>query len=451
MSHWTKGLAGKAWTLLLCQAFLFSNLASATPTDHLRPRDADQNELAAALSASDGGRVLTQADVPSEPFDFAQGESRDGGIKDRIKKLFSSVPSRSPEETLDVVLKGLQDKDWLVRSDAVRELGKSRSPDVLGWLRLALEDEHWMVRLEAVSALEEINPTDISSLTKALTDEESQIRMAAAEALGRKGDAASTRLLETVAQYDKSSFVREYALRAVQEAHRRLGQRPARDGGAADGGKRISGFEAVSAHLRSLPDDARVYLLENGHMNSRQTTPPAALQTVQQFEGQPATNVELYGNPPTVKIIRFASDGGASDGGNREDLRSILRILKNDPSFVNRNPSLMETLRESYDVTREELGEEIAALELIRKDARDGGEDEISAEIARVKQRLAELGKRRGVAAVEEMKELWNQLDALQTQLLGGDLEEGADGGSRLGLKQFQEFQRGFPAFLGSP
>ncbi len=78
------------------------------------------------------------------------------------------------------------------RADAVRGMGKSRSPLAVGRLSESLDDASPEVRHEAALGLGDVRVRDaVPPLLKRLTDGSSDIRPEAAEALGQIGDAAA--------------------------------------------------------------------------------------------------------------------------------------------------------------------------------------------------------------------------------------------------------------------
>lgn len=86
----------------------------------------------------------------------------------------------------DSLLAGLQDADFRVRAQVCQILGEieEQSPGILEALRMALEDREWSVRAHAILALGKLRAKEaLPQLIECLSDEETVVREAAAEAL----------------------------------------------------------------------------------------------------------------------------------------------------------------------------------------------------------------------------------------------------------------------------
>ena len=81
----------------------------------------------------------------------------------------------------------LKDEEWDVRQAAARALGKIKDPRAVKPLIAALKDEKWDVRQAAAEALGEIGAPAVEPLIAALKGENKDVRQAAAAMLGRLG------------------------------------------------------------------------------------------------------------------------------------------------------------------------------------------------------------------------------------------------------------------------
>ena len=122
------------------------------------------------------------------------------------------------EKARDVkgLIQKLRDKDWDVRKDAAKALGKIGAPAVEP-LIAALRDKDSDVRYYAAYALGEIgDKRAVKPLIAALRDKDSDVRYYAAEALGKIGDRRAVEPL-IAALRDKNSDIRYYAAYALGE------------------------------------------------------------------------------------------------------------------------------------------------------------------------------------------------------------------------------------------
>ena len=119
-------------------------------------------------------------------------------------------------ESIDGLIKELEDPDVTIRVSAVKALGRTGDPRAVEPLVKALEDEEWEVRESAVEALERTgDPRVVEPLVKALEDEEENVRWAAANSLGDMGDPRAVEPLIVTLKEDEEGIVRGYAAEAL--------------------------------------------------------------------------------------------------------------------------------------------------------------------------------------------------------------------------------------------
>lgn len=433
MVRLTKGLVGKAFVLVLCQAFLFSGTGIAYPTDHLRPSNrGDKEEVAAALDGgakADAGDLLAQAQkIARGTVAFPEGDF-DSPTLEAIVQAVAEVGvlrAQDPGMQPDAIIEALRTKLPSLRE----KLSDSGEASLANLLRVAaLEVGMLLERRLRAEAANPIGAPDGGMMNREASEARAeQILATLQEELreaydhGRVGhdprvpeaDVAESRrrvddaIRDTVGKlraggYDLI-FAFERAAAALQEndplsvvSNRVLnaleGFRPADSVGASDGG-RAKGIEAVLTQLKTLPDDAKVHLLRNGQGNTVGVTTVVALKTVEALREQPNTKVESYGRPLTVNITRFARDGG-------EGYRAVvawLNSLGTDTQVTMVLPGHLRGVRVSIQrartyatifrdndmsISREELKVVISSLD---RRASDGGD-----RVQEINGRLAEL------------------------------------------------------------
>ncbi|MDD1677444.1 MAG: HEAT repeat domain-containing protein, partial [Methanomicrobiales archaeon] len=92
------------------------------------------------------------------------------------------------EPSIGPLIAALQDPDRRVREVAVEALGGLRSPLAIGPLIEALKDEEWHIRFLATLGLVEMGKEVVDDLVSALVNEDRDIRLGAAWALGEIKD-----------------------------------------------------------------------------------------------------------------------------------------------------------------------------------------------------------------------------------------------------------------------
>lgn len=120
-------------------------------------------------------------------------------------------------EIITPLRSALSDNDWRVRAYAAWALGETRDARATDVLTAALGDPHWRVRMHAASGLQRLGTVrSIDPLVKALADEYWQVRISAIDALAWIGDRRALPALQTVAQQDPRTMVREEAASAIR-------------------------------------------------------------------------------------------------------------------------------------------------------------------------------------------------------------------------------------------
>ena len=122
-----------------------------------------------------------------------------------------------PTGEVETLIEDLKDDDWGTRQKAVETLGRIGHASAVEPLLQALEEGRgWRgYRETLIAALWGIGEPAVEALTRALNDQDWLIRMRAAQALGRIGDASAVEAL-TQALKDKDRRVREVAKRTLE-------------------------------------------------------------------------------------------------------------------------------------------------------------------------------------------------------------------------------------------
>jgi hypothetical protein len=135
--------------------------------------------------------------------------------QDRPKQ--TSLKNHSERIVLQSLFEALKDEDHEVRIGAAETLGRMKRSEAIQPLTSALEDENWQVRMAAVEALGNIGRNDsVEPLLRALKDVHWQVRYEAAESLGELGDSRALTPLSRVLK-DGNKNVRVTAVEAIGE------------------------------------------------------------------------------------------------------------------------------------------------------------------------------------------------------------------------------------------
>ncbi len=128
------------------------------------------------------------------------------------------------EDAVDPLIALLMDEDADVRVHAATALGWIGGEDAVQPLMVALQDENAYVRRYAARAMcWVVNETAIDGLIEALKDQDNYVRRYAARALGWSQDRRSIAPLLDLLLIEENNDVREYALTALED----LGERNA--------------------------------------------------------------------------------------------------------------------------------------------------------------------------------------------------------------------------------
>jgi hypothetical protein len=122
------------------------------------------------------------------------------------------------ESAIDPLIALLMDEDSDVRVHAATALGWVGGPDAVQPLMVALQDENQYVRRYAARALcWVVNDSAIEGLIAALRDDDNYVRRYAARALGWSQDRRAVRPLLELLSVEDNGDVREYALTALED------------------------------------------------------------------------------------------------------------------------------------------------------------------------------------------------------------------------------------------
>jgi HEAT repeat protein len=114
------------------------------------------------------------------------------------------------------LLDALFDEDWQVRRESAIALSRFPSGPSVAGLSGALDDTHWQVAKEALVSLGKLRAPATSGVVSLLSHGMTDVRMAAATALGESGDQATVGQLETLLK-DPDTGVQKAARLALEK------------------------------------------------------------------------------------------------------------------------------------------------------------------------------------------------------------------------------------------
>jgi HEAT repeat protein len=114
------------------------------------------------------------------------------------------------------LLDALFDEDWQVRRESAIALSRFPSGPTVAGLSGALDDTHWQVAKEALVSLGKLRAPATSRVVSLLSHGMTDVRMAAATALGESGDQATVGQLETLLK-DPDTGVQKAARLALEK------------------------------------------------------------------------------------------------------------------------------------------------------------------------------------------------------------------------------------------
>ena len=156
--------------------------------------------------------LLAPSHEPEARAALAAGLSDpDPGVRESARRLAARYPS---DDLVPALLRVLEDPSVAARSDALDALAGTRTADSRRAIERALSDRNTAVRTHAVQALSGAGADAVVPLLDRVHDPEGDVRAAAADALGRIGDARAALALVGISQ-DPIPEVRLAATRAL--------------------------------------------------------------------------------------------------------------------------------------------------------------------------------------------------------------------------------------------
>jgi hypothetical protein len=172
---------------------------------------------------SDGENTAAKHRMPSKTSaEFIQLQEQLIDPDPNIRKSVVMELIQYGEDAVDPLTALLMDEDSDVRVHAATALGWVGGEDAVMPLMVALQDSNQYVRRYAARAMcWVVNESAIEGLIDALKDEDSYVRQYAARALGWSGDKRAIRPLIDLLSIEENNDVREYVLTALED----LGER----------------------------------------------------------------------------------------------------------------------------------------------------------------------------------------------------------------------------------
>ncbi len=135
-----------------------------------------------------------------------------------LRKFARHIRGRASEEVRQLLCAALSDGNWSVRWAAAEALAVLRDRAAIPALRPRLRDSNWIVQVAAVRALMELQALESAAeVVPLLQSQQTQLREAAAEALGLFGVALAIQPLGNALKGDPDDFVRLAALKSISQ------------------------------------------------------------------------------------------------------------------------------------------------------------------------------------------------------------------------------------------
>ena len=133
-----------------------------------------------------------------------------------LRKFARHMRGRASHGVQQLLIDALSDENWSVRWAAAEALAVLRDRAALRPLRARLRDSNWIVQVAAVRALVELQGQEAAAeIAALLQSRQTQLREAAAEALGVIGDVRLIEPLGKALKDDRDDFVRLAALKSI--------------------------------------------------------------------------------------------------------------------------------------------------------------------------------------------------------------------------------------------
>lgn len=172
---------------------------------------------------SEGKNTTSNQRIPSKTSaEFIQLQEQLIDPDPNVRKSVVMELIQYGEDAVDPLTALLMDEDGDVRVHAATALGWVGGEDAVQPLMVAVQDSNQYVRRYAARAMcWVVNESAIDGLIAALKDEDNYVRQYAARALGWSGDNRAIRPLIDLLTIEENSDVREYVLTALED----LGER----------------------------------------------------------------------------------------------------------------------------------------------------------------------------------------------------------------------------------
>ncbi len=123
---------------------------------------------------------------------------RDQDTTDNVRYWAGNILGRIGEEAVELLIGSLRDQDKNVRMLAAKALGEARSERAIEHLINALKDKEWPIRNTAAKALENYGPPIVEKITQYTMDHNDDIRIWVRRLIGKLGSSVIDNLLFTL-------------------------------------------------------------------------------------------------------------------------------------------------------------------------------------------------------------------------------------------------------------